>query len=50
LKKRDYQDMNRKIAPLMKAPDAVEINTDNYSFEQNVQRVIEAFNKKIKEQ
>lgn len=50
LKKRDYQDMNRKIAPLMKAPDAIEINTDNYSFEQNVQRVIDAFNKKIKEQ
>lgn len=49
LKKRDYQDMNRKIAPLVKAPGAIEINTDNYSFDQNVQRVIDAFNQKLKE-
>jgi cytidylate kinase len=44
---RDHQDSHRAIAPLMKAIDAVEIDTDNKSFEENVQQVIRAF--KLKE-
>jgi cytidylate kinase len=47
LKARDYQDSHRSIAPLMKAPDAVVIDTDNKSFEENVQQVIRSF--KLKE-
>lgn len=34
IKLRDEQDINRKIAPLMKAKDAVEINTDKISEEE----------------
>jgi cytidylate kinase len=40
---RDQQDIHRVIAPLTKAPDAVEINTDNRSFEENVEEVIRHF-------
>ncbi|MDR0675037.1 MAG: (d)CMP kinase [Mycoplasmataceae bacterium] len=43
LKLRDYQDSHRAIAPLIKALDAIVIDTDNKSFEQNVQQVIRAF-------
>lgn len=34
IKARDEQDINRKIAPLLKADDAREINTDNLSVEE----------------
>ena len=34
IKARDEQDINRKIAPLLKADDAKEINTDNLSVEE----------------
>ncbi|MDR3329927.1 MAG: (d)CMP kinase [Mycoplasmataceae bacterium] len=40
---RDYQDSHRAIAPLMKAPDAITIDTDGKSFDENVQQVIRAF-------
>jgi cytidylate kinase len=43
LQKRDHQDTHRAIAPLTKAPDAIVIDTDNKSFEENVQQVIRAF-------
>ncbi|GHU32320.1 hypothetical protein FACS1894166_05410 [Bacilli bacterium] len=46
LKKRDYQDTHRTITPLTQAPDALLINTDGLSFEQNVQQVLDAFVKK----
>ena len=34
IKARDEQDINRKIAPLLKAEDAIEINSDNLSEEE----------------
>jgi cytidylate kinase len=43
LKIRDHQDTHRPIAPLIKAPDAIVIDTDNKTFEENVQQVIRAF-------
>ncbi|GHU47858.1 hypothetical protein FACS1894218_3240 [Bacilli bacterium] len=46
LKKRDYQDTHRTITPLVKARDAILIDTDGLSFEQNVQQVLDAFVKK----
>jgi cytidylate kinase len=46
LKKRDYQDTHRAITPLTQASDAILIDTDDLSFEQNVQQVLDAFYKK----
>ncbi len=37
---RDYQDMNRKIGPLMQVKDAVKLDTTDYSIEQVVQEII----------
>ncbi|MDX1918652.1 MAG: (d)CMP kinase [Candidatus Caenarcaniphilales bacterium] len=36
---RDYKDMNRKISPLCKAEDAIEINTDGMTIDQVVERI-----------
>jgi cytidylate kinase len=44
---RDYQDSHRAIAPLIKASDAITIDTGGKSFDENVQQVISAF--KLKE-
>jgi cytidylate kinase len=49
LKKRDNQDMNRKVDPLRRADDAIELNTDHLSFNQVVTKIIELFNNKVKE-
>lgn len=38
---RDYEDMNRSIAPLKKADDAIEINSDNKSISQLTDEIIE---------
>ena len=38
---RDKQDSERKIAPLKKAPDAVEINTDGLSIEEEKEKIAE---------
>ncbi|MDR1991387.1 MAG: (d)CMP kinase [Mycoplasmataceae bacterium] len=45
---RDYQDTHRSIAPLIKAPDAILIDTNHKTFEESVQQVIDAF--KLKEE
>ena len=37
---RDRQDMNRKVDPLRKAPDAVEIDSSDMTFEETVQTIV----------
>lgn len=41
IEKRDYADMNRDIAPLKKAQDAIEINSDNKTIEGLAQEIIQ---------
>jgi len=47
IKKRDYEDSNRAISPLIKANDAVEIITDGYSINEVVDKIIDLYNDKI---
>lgn len=47
IKARDEQDANRKIAPLKKAIDAKEINTDTLSIEQVVDAICNAIQSKV---
>ncbi len=47
IKKRDFEDSNRKISPLMKANDAIEIITDGYSINEVVDQIIDLYNDKI---
>ena len=47
IKKRDYEDSNRKISPLIKAKDSIEINTDGYSINEVVDKIIDHYNDKI---
>ena len=41
LKERDYMDTNRKESPLTKASDAVELDTSNLSFEDQVRQILD---------
>lgn len=43
---RDYQDSHRKIAPLKKADDAIEVDTTNLSIVEVVDKIISIINKK----
>ncbi len=43
LKKRDYADMNREIAPLKKASDAIVIDSTNLTIVENIEKVIELY-------
>ena len=45
---RDYNDMNREIAPLKKAQDAIEIDTTGLSLEEIVSQIVDIFNKRKK--
>jgi len=47
LKKRDFEDSNREISPLIKANDAIEIITDGYSINEVVDKIINLFDDKI---
>ena len=47
IKARDEQDSNRKIAPLLKAADAIEIDTDNLSQEQVADAICSAVQGRI---
>ena len=47
IKKRDFEDSNRKISPLKKANDAIEIITDGYSINDVVDKIIYLYNEKI---
>lgn len=44
---RDHRDMNRKIAPLKQAEDAVLFDTSDYSIEEVIQEVIRIINEKL---
>lgn len=46
---RDERDKNRKIAPLIKHPEALVIDTTNLTIEQVVNIIIELYRKQIKE-
>jgi cytidylate kinase len=45
IRKRDERDSNRAAAPLLKAPDAVELDTTGMSIEASVARVLALFGK-----
>jgi len=47
IKKRDFEDSNRKISPLIKANNAIEIITDGYSINEVVDKIIDLYNDKI---
>ena len=47
IKQRDYDDSTRTISPLVKAEDALEIITDNYSAEDIANKIIKIFYEKI---
>jgi pantoate ligase/cytidylate kinase len=47
IKKRDFEDSNREISPLIKANDAIEIMTDGYSINEVVDKIIDLYNDKI---
>ncbi len=47
IKKRDFEDSNREISPLVKANDAIEIITDKYSIDEVVDKIIDLYNDKI---
>ena len=42
LRERDEADSKREIAPLVKAPDAIEIDTSHITIQQQVQRVLQS--------
>lgn len=46
-KKRDYEDMNRKIAPLKQAKDAVLVDTTDLDLQQSVEVVINLMKEKL---
>ncbi|WP_064610090.1 (d)CMP kinase [Streptobacillus moniliformis] len=43
--KRDYEDMNREYSPLRKSEDAIEINTDNLTFDEVLNKILKLVNK-----
>ncbi len=47
IKKRDFEDSNREISPLVKSNDAIEIITDEYSINEVVDKIIGLYNDKI---
>ena len=47
IKKRDFEDSNREVSPLIQANDAIEIITDGYSINEVVDKIIDLYNDKI---
>ena len=47
IRKRDFEDSTRKISPLKKANDAIEILTDGYSINEVVEKIINIYNLNI---
>jgi len=47
IKQRDFDDSNRKISPLIKAEDAIEIISDGYSINQVVGKILEIYSETI---
>ena len=48
IEKRDWQDINRKEAPLRQAEDAVLLDTSYLDFEQSVQAVLDLIDEKVR--
>lgn len=46
IKERDYEDMNREIAPLKKAQDGIEIDSTGKTIPQMVEEIIELWNQR----
>lgn len=49
IKKRDYQDMHREFSPLMKADDAVEIDTSDMTIDEVVNEIMSIIEEKVEE-
>lgn len=47
IQQRDYEDTNREISPLVKADDAIVIDTSDLSIEESVQKIMEIYKKKV---
>ena len=47
IRQRDFEDSTRKISPLKKANDAIEILTDGYSINEVVEKIIKIYNLNI---
>lgn len=47
IRKRDFEDSTRKISPLKKANDAIELLTDGYSINEVVEKIVNIYNLKI---
>ena len=43
IEQRDFDDSNRKISPLTKAEDAIEIISDGYTINQVVEKILEIY-------
>ena len=50
IRERDLTDSKRKVSPLKKAKDAVEINTDGYSIDAIVKKIVNLYDEKIPEE
>lgn len=47
IKKRDYDDSHRKVAPLKPAADAALVNTSDYTLEESIKLVLDVIRKKL---
>lgn len=47
IEQRDFQDMNREIAPLKQADDAILVDTSELSLEQSVDKIVSVIKEKI---
>ncbi len=45
IEKRDFQDKNREISPLIKSPDAIEIDNSDMSIDEQVEKICELVRK-----
>lgn len=47
IKKRDYDDSHRKVAPLKPAADAILVDTSDYNLEESIKLVLDVIRKKL---
>ncbi len=47
IEQRDYEDINREISPLIKADDAIILDTSDLSIEESVEKVMQIFKEKV---
>lgn len=48
IERRDYEDINREVTPLLKADDAIELDSSNMSIEENVAAIIKIYEEKVR--